>query len=405
MKKLPKDYYLFELFTNSLQGKSWLEVGSDTPESSAKLSKLNKCRDFKVASHAPRAPHMVRFSKEDLSAWPDNSFDYVLFNWSIGMFSTEAILKEASRIAREGIIIQDFLLGELSPKVPGYTFYTDLQWREILNSFGQIHVEMQIPEQALELPMRRPPQVRLYVVQVADNRDTLRAAPHAESDEEKPWQFAELPPILEVLEHPATQELLAAVVPILQNSPGIETVHIEPLFPKLTFRPPVDADDFAMNIMASSEAPSCVSFPEKLIPAQPRTLEQLDEAAGPLDEQLLDMYKFHPPKEQGGVASFQTLTPEEAQAEYERIKNKPIEELTEYERFVGRTYRRSYRGEDMIGDDTPIEELEKEWKTRDAQTTKELIEETPPEGDVFVDGNPIPTKPPESAPKRNRRKK
>lgn len=275
MRKLHKDYYLHELFTNSLQGKSWLEVGSDTPESSAKLSRLNKCRDFKVASRTPRAPHVVRFSKEDLLAWPDKSFDYVLFNWSIGMFSTEAILKQAARIAREGIIIQDFLLGELSPKVPGYQFYTDLQWREILNSFGQIHVEMQIPEQALELPMRKPPQVRLFVVQVADNRDTLPAAPN------QSWQFAELPPILEVLEHPATQELLAKVGPILQNSPGIEAIHTEPLFPKLTFRPPVDADDFAMNIMASSDAPACVSFPEKLVAPFPRSLEQLDEAAGP----------------------------------------------------------------------------------------------------------------------------
>lgn len=313
MRKLPKDYYLSELFTNSLQGKSWLEVGNDLPEASAKLSRLNKCRDFKVASRTPRAPHMIRFAQEDLSAVADKSFDYVLFNWSIGMFSTEAILKEASRIAREGIIIQDYLLGELSPKVPNYSFYTDLQWREILNSFGQIHVEMQIPEQALELPMRKPPQVRLYVVQVADNRDTLRAAPHAESDEEKPWQFAELPPILEVLEHP-----------------------------KLTFRPP-----------------------EKLVAPFPRSLEQLDEAAGPSIteyyngqdmigddtpvEQLLGMYKFHPPEEQGGVASFQTLTPEEVHAEYERIKNKPIEELTEYERFIGRTYRQGQFSKKLDG--------------------------------------------------------
>jgi hypothetical protein len=277
MRKLPKDYYLSELFTNSLQGKSWLEVGSDTPESSAKLSRLNKCRDFKVASRTPRAPHMIRFAQEDLSAVPDKSYDYVLFNWSIGMFSTKAILKQAARIAREGIIIQDFLLGELSPKVPGYSFYTDLQWREILNSFGQIHVEMQIPEQALELPMRKPPQVRLFVVQVADNRDTLRAAPLT--------SVSELPLILEE---------------------GV----------KISFRPPVDADDFAMNIMKSSDAPTCVSFPEKLVAPFPRSLEQLDEAAGPSMtehyngqdmvgddtpvEQLLGMYKFNPPKEQGG---------------------------------------------------------------------------------------------------------
>lgn len=323
MRKLNKDYYLYELFTNNLQGKSWLEVGNDLPEASAKLSRLNKCRDFKVASRTPRAPHMIRFATEDLSAVADKSFDYVLFNWSIGMFSTEAILKEASRISREGIIIQDYLLGELSPKVPGYTFYTDLQWREILNSFGQIHVEMQIPEQALELPMRKPPQVRLYVVQVADNRDTMPAAPLT--------SISELPTILEE---------------------GV----------KISFRPPVDADDFAMNIMASSDAPACVSFPEKLIPSQPRTLEQLDEAAGhsllsyngqdmigddtPV-EHLLDMYKFHPPK--GGVASFQTLTAEEVRAEYERIKNKPIEELTEFERFVGRTYRQGQFSKKLDG--------------------------------------------------------
>lgn len=223
MKKLPKDYYLSELFTNSLQGKSWLEVGNDLPEASAKLSRLNKCRDFKVASRTPRAPHMIRFAKEDLSAVADKSFDYVLFNWSIGMFSTEAILKEASRIAREGIIIQDYLLGELSPKVPNYSFYTDLQWREILNSFGQIHVEMQIPEQALELPMRKPPQVRLYVVQVADNRDTLPAS-----------SITEIPDTL---------------------GEGM----------CLTFRPPVDSDDFALNILAGSTAPACVGMPNETV--------------------------------------------------------------------------------------------------------------------------------------------
>lgn len=311
MKKLPKDYYLFELFTNSLRGKSWLEVGSDTPESSAKLSKLNKCRDFKVASHAPRAPHMVRFSKEDLSAWQDNSFDYVLFNWSIGMFSTEAILKEASRIAREGIIIQDFLLGELSPKVPGYTFYTDLQWREILNSFGQIHVEMQIPEQALELPMRRPPQVRLFVVQVADNRDTMRAAPLT--------SISELPANLE---------------------DGV----------KISFRPPVDADIFAMNIMASSDAPACVSFPEKLVAPFSHSLEQLDEAEVP---------------------------------------------------SMPSSY---YNGQDMVGDDTPLEELSEvqrmESRTHRQGQFEQKLDSLPELSDGLLAEKPL-----ESAPKRNRRKK
>lgn len=320
MRKLPKNHYLIELFTKSLQGKSWLDVGSNQSDLSKALGRALSTRDFKVASHSPREPHMLKFRGSDLSEVPDKSYDYVLFNWSIGKFTTQSILNEAKRIAREGIIVQDFLAaGDRMPAgltTPNYQLYEEQQWREILSSYGRVIVTQQLPEQALDLGMRIPMQVRLFVIQVDDVRDTLRAAPLT--------SVSELPSILEE---------------------GV----------KISFRPPVDADDFAMNIMKSSDAPACVSFPEKLVAPFPRSLEQLDEAAGPSMtehyngqdmvgddtpvEQLLGMYKFNPPKEQGGVASFQTLTPEEAHAEYERIKNKPLEELTEYERFIGRTYR------------------------------------------------------------------
>lgn len=286
MKKLPKDYHLFELFTNSLQGKSWLEVGNDLPELSAKLSKLNKCREFKVASRTPKAPHMLRFDKENLSMVPDKSYDYVLFNWSIGMFSTEAVLREAARIAREGIIIQDFLLGELSPKTPNYQYYTELQWREILGSFGQIHVALQIQEQALELPLRKPPQVRLFVVQVADNRDTLPAD-----------AVTEIPDTL---------------------GEGM----------CLTFRPPIDSDEFAMNILAGSSAPACVGIPNKIVQKITGSIEV------PTDAIAVDSDFDRTTGEE-----LKQLTQEEMATELERIKIKPLPGLTEWERMLGRSRR------------------------------------------------------------------
>ena len=288
MKKLPKDYHLFELFTNSLQGKSWLEVGNDLPELSAKLSKLNKCREFKVASRTPKAPHMLRFDKENLSMVPDKSYDYVLFNWSIGMFSTEAVLREAARIAREGIIIQDFLLGELSPKTQNYQYYTELQWREILNSFGQIHVALQIQEQALELPLRKPPQVRLFVVQVADNRDTLPAS-----------SITEIPDTL---------------------GEGV----------CLTFRPPVDSDDFAMNILAGSSAPACVGMPNEIVQKITGFIKPPPDAIPDESERT-----FH--------AAMSTSM------QAEGLDDTPLPSASKY-----------YNGQDMVGDDTPIEGLPEE---------------------------------------------
>lgn len=276
MKKLPKDYHLFELFTNSLQGKSWLEIGNDLPELSSKLSKLNKCREFKVASRTPKAPHMLRFEKENLSMVPDKSYDYVLFNWSIGMFSTEAVLREAARIAREGIIIQDFLLGELSPKTQNYQYYTELQWREILGSFGQIHVALQIQEQALELPLRKPPQVRLFVVQVADNRDTLPAG-----------AVTEIPDTL---------------------GEGM----------CLTFRPPVDSDDFAMNILAGSSAPACVGMPNEIV-------QKITGFIEPPPHDIPDESELAFPTSMPGLDF-----PEELPAP---------KEVTEWERMVGRSRR------------------------------------------------------------------
>lgn len=322
MKKLPKDYHLFELFTNSLQGKSWLEVGNDLPELSAKLSKLNKCREFKVASRTPKAPHMLRFSKEDLSMVPDKSYDYVLFNWSIGMFSTEAVLREAARIAREGIIIQDFLLGELSPKTPNYQYYTELQWREILGSFGQIHVALQIQEQALELPLRKPPQVRLFVVQVADNRDTLPAD-----------AVTEIPDTL---------------------GEGM----------CLTFRPPVDSDDFAMNILAGSTAPACVEIPNEIaqkitgfIEPPPDAISvdsdfadihanNMSEATTALCKAFTDVCNQHP------MPEMQSLFPSLVYGRQDAELISPPPHESKY-----------YNGQDLVGDGTPIEGLPEELPT------------------------------------------
>jgi hypothetical protein len=279
MRKHHRDFFLIEMLTSHMQGKSWLEVGNDSAEFSRRLSRLVKCRDFLVASHAPREPHMLRFKGTDLSSVADKSFDFVLFNWSIGQFPIDGILQEAARIARECIIVQDFMQsdGQFPSRPLGarYTYLSEFDWHSSLRDFGEAVVCQTIPEGSLDLNLRRPAPVRLICTHLPALRDTLPAGANPETEDENFANF--LRSGSDAAE--ATKEFISKASEVLATGSIYEDVLHEPLFPNLVFGP----------------------------------------------------------------------------------------SLTEVERAIGRTFREGqsvktegyYNGEDMIGDDTPLEELQR----------------------------------------------
>lgn len=307
MRKLHKNHYLLELFTKSLTGKSWLEVGNDQTEFSRQLGRALKTQDWKVASLSPREPHILHFKGSDLSQVPDKAYDYVLFNWSIGKFETQSILNEAKRIAREGIILQDFLAaGDRVPAgitTPNYQLYEEQQWKEILSSYGRVIVTQQLPEQAIELGMRIPMQVRLFVVQVDDVRDTLPAAPD-------PDDFA---------------LHFASNMPPNSSKIAFSSSVMAPLL-KLGTKVHQDMADL-LNVTRPGEAVATFRPPAEEAPFSHSHEDLLDAAAS---------------------RNFRDITPEELNAEYERIKDKPLEELTVFERGVGRMHRQGQTAETQL---------------------------------------------------------